>query len=69
MARMLIEGGTVVTATEIMEADVLIDGGKVVALYARGVDGLAAALARAALEVSAETVIDATGKYVMPGGV
>jgi dihydropyrimidinase len=69
MSRMLIEGGTVVTATEIMAADVLIDGGKVVALYARGVDGLAAALARAALEVSAETVIDATGKYVMPGGV
>ena len=36
MATTLISGGTVVTATEIMDADVLIDGTKVVGLFARG---------------------------------
>ena len=39
MARTLIKGGTVVTATETIAADVLIDGEKVVAIYARGAGG------------------------------
>ncbi|REK23325.1 MAG: dihydropyrimidinase [Actinobacteria bacterium] len=57
MGKTLIKGGTVVTATEIMEADVLIDDGKVVALLGRE------------HSVDADEQIDATGKYVMPGGI
>lgn len=57
MATKLIKGGTVVTSTEKMEADVLIDGGKVVAILGRD------------HEVAADETIDATGKYVMPGGI
>ncbi|MFW2381523.1 MAG: dihydropyrimidinase [Acidimicrobiales bacterium] len=59
---MLIKGGTVVSATGADPADVLVDGEKVVALLAPGSDIAASAHA------SAE-VIDATGKYVIPGGV
>ena len=54
--RTLIEGGTVVTATETMEADVVIEDEKVAAI-GRG------------MGVEADRVIDATGRYVMPGGV
>ena len=61
MARILITGGTVVTATETMEADVLVEGERVVALFGRDGDSV--------LPVTADQVIDATGKYVMPGGV
>lgn len=68
--RTLIKGGTVVTATEIMQADVLIEDEKVVAIYAPGDDG---GWARAAGDAIAgaltEKVIDASGKYVFPGGV
>ncbi len=56
----LISGGTVVTATETMSADVLIDGERVVAL----VDPHHHGWAEADIDV-----IDATGKLVMPGGV
>jgi dihydropyrimidinase len=52
----LIQGGTVVTATETVGADVLIDGEKVVAIGT----GMA---------VEADRTIDATGRYVMPGAV
>ncbi|MFB3050727.1 MAG: amidohydrolase family protein, partial [Acidimicrobiia bacterium] len=58
MAKTLIKGGTVVTATEMMSADVLIDGQKVVALLQPG-----------SVEVSAETEVDASGKLVIPGGL
>jgi dihydropyrimidinase len=58
MARTLITNGTVVTATETMTADVLIEGGKVAALVAPG-----------SLDVSADEVIDAAGKLVIPGGI
>jgi dihydropyrimidinase len=54
--RTLIKGGTVVTATEETKADVLVDGEKVAAV---GVD----------LGVTADKVVDATGRYVMPGGI
>jgi dihydropyrimidinase len=57
----LITGGTVVSATGSGPADVLIDGETIAAVFSPG----AAALGR----VSADTVIDATGKYVIPGGV
>ena len=67
--RTLITGGTVVTATEIMRADVLIDDGTVVALYGGEGGGVADAMARTAIELGVDTTIDATGKYVLPGGV
>ncbi len=54
--RTLIQGGTVVTATETTEADVVIEDEKVAAI-GRG------------MTVEADRVIDATGRYVMPGGV
>jgi dihydropyrimidinase len=57
MGNTLIKGGTVITATEKMDADVLIDGGKVVALLGRD------------HTVEPDETIDASGKYVMPGGI
>ena len=51
----LIKGGTVVTATDMSRADVLIDGEKIQAIGT----GFG----------EADTVIDAAGKYVMPGGI
>ena len=59
MATILIQNGTVITATETMSADVLIDGTTVVAIVASA----------DALGLSADTVIDASGKLVMPGGI
>jgi dihydropyrimidinase len=53
----LIKGGTVVTASDTFAADVIIDSGKIVSLAAPG------------LQVSGVDVIDATGKYVIPGGI
>lgn len=61
MARMLIRGGLVVTAAEEAYADVLVDGERVVALAAPEV-------AESWVQ-GADTVLDATGKYVIPGGV
>ncbi|HEY3263152.1 MAG TPA: amidohydrolase family protein, partial [Pseudonocardiaceae bacterium] len=54
----LIKGGTVVTATGATSADVLVDGETVGALLTPG-----------GAEPTADTVIDATGKYVLPGGI
>ncbi len=59
MATTLIQNGTVITATETMNADVLIDGTKVVAIIESG----------SGLGITADKVIDATGKLVMPGGI
>jgi dihydropyrimidinase len=52
----LIKHGTVVTASETMEGDVLVEDERVAAI---GLD----------LDVEADTVIDATDRYVIPGGV
>ncbi|WP_277213380.1 dihydropyrimidinase [Isoptericola croceus] len=60
----LITGGTVVNASGRSRADVLIDGEKVVALLDPGSTALGVDLARAV-----DTIIDATGKYVVPGGI
>jgi len=60
----LITGGTVVNATGRARADVLVDGETIAALVAPGSTALGHDLA-----ASAERVIDATGKYVIPGGV
>jgi dihydropyrimidinase len=57
MTKTLIKGGTVVTAVEQMEADVLVDGGQVVALLGRE------------HTVEPDEVIDATDKLVLPGGI
>ena len=58
VSRILIKGGTVVTATETMRADVLIEGEKVAALLGEGFD----------LPGDVD-VIDATGRFVFPGSV
>ena len=50
----VIQGGTIVTASDIYQADVLIEGEKIT-MIGHG--------------FQADTVIDATGKYVIPGGI
>ncbi|WP_405456138.1 dihydropyrimidinase [Streptomyces sp. NBC_00101] len=60
MIRTVIHGGLVVTASDEIHADVLIEGGRVVALAAHGSD---------VAEGWAGRRIDATGTYVIPGGV
>jgi dihydropyrimidinase len=52
----LIKNGTVVTATETLNADVLIEDEKI-------------AVMAPDLNVEADTVVDATDRYVIPGGV
>jgi dihydropyrimidinase len=64
METTLIRGGTVVSATGRQLIDVLIDGEKIVALLEPGATTFGTDLAAAV-----DTVIDATGKYVIPGGV
>ncbi|MFF8828223.1 dihydropyrimidinase [Streptomyces sp. NPDC015131] len=59
--RTLIRGGLVITATDETHADVLIEDGRIAALAAHG--------SAAAAAWTAEHTIDATGKYVIPGGV
>lgn len=58
----LIKGGTVVSATGADPADVVIEGDKIVAVVAPG------SSIAASVEHNAE-VLDAVGKYVIPGGV
>ena len=64
MATTLISGGTVVSATGRAQADVLIDGEKIVGVLAPG-----SVLLGTDLTESVDTVIDARGKYVIPGGI
>ncbi|MFH8791608.1 dihydropyrimidinase [Streptomyces sp. NPDC017941] len=59
--RTLIRGGLVVTAAEELHADVLIEDGRIAALAARGTEAAAA--------WTADRVIDASERYVVPGGV
>jgi dihydropyrimidinase len=60
----LIKNGTVVNATGTAEADVLIDGETIAAVLTPG-----STLLGHDLGAQADTVIDATGKYVIPGGI
>ena len=62
--RTLITGGTVVNATGRSRADVLIDGEQIAAVLAPGSTLLGFDVA-----AHVDTVIDATGKYVIPGGI
>src|ERR1041384_3393582 len=53
----LIKGGTVLSTTGAVQADVLVDGERIAAVTAPG------------FLAEADEVIDATGKYVIPGGI
>src|SRR5256714_8979446 len=55
--RTLIKGGTVLSATGAFPADVLVEDEKISAIAAPGVFE------------TADTVLDASGKYVLPGGI
>jgi dihydropyrimidinase len=59
--RTVVRGGLVVTAADEVHADVLIEDGRIAALAAHD--------SSAARSWTDDRVIDATGKYVIPGGV
>lgn len=61
MNRTVIRGGLVITAADEIHADVLIEDGRIAALAAHGTE--------AAGHWSADRIIDATNRYVIPGGV
>ena len=64
MAKTLIKNGTVVNATGTGAADVLIDGETITAVLAPG-----STLLGFDIEANVDTVIDAKGKLVIPGGI
>ncbi|MBK1786549.1 dihydropyrimidinase [Prauserella cavernicola] len=55
--RTLIKGGTVLSSSGAVEADVLVDGETIAAVTTPG------------MLTEADTVLDATGRYVLPGGI
>jgi dihydropyrimidinase len=61
MSTTLIKGATVVSTTGRVAADVLIDDERIVALITPGAEPLG--------PITADQTIDATGKYLFPGGV
>ena len=63
MSTTLIKGGTVVNATGTATADVLVDGETIAGVLAPGSQLLGD------LEGNVDSVVDATGKYVIPGGI
>jgi dihydropyrimidinase len=63
MSRVLIEGGTVVSAEGSTRADVLVEGETVAALLAPGSEAVMA------LRAGADRIVDAAGKLVLPGGI
>ncbi|MFG2322520.1 dihydropyrimidinase [Streptomyces sp. NBC_01723] len=73
-SRTVIRGGLVITASDEIHADVLIEDGRVAALAATGTPA-AESFTAGRSEMGAPPpegwgrVIDATGKYVIPGGV
>ena len=64
MTTCLITGGTVVNATGTAEADVLVEGETIAAVLSPGSQLLGTDLA-----ANVDTVIDAAGRYVIPGGI
>src|SRR6266498_2752511 len=54
--KILIKHGTIVTATDLYRGDVLVDGETISAIGT-------------SLSMEADRTIDATGKYVLPGGI
>ncbi len=63
MSRTVVRGGLVVTAADEIHADVLVEDGRIAALAAHGTT-----TAESWAE-GADRTIDATGRYVIPGGV
>ncbi|MGW2631053.1 dihydropyrimidinase [Streptomyces chattanoogensis] len=63
VSRTVIRGGLVITAADEMHTDVLVEEGRIAALAAHG-SPHAESWSR-----SADRTVDATGKYVIPGGV
>ena len=61
MGRTLIKGGTVVTAVDTYKADVAIVDGKIAAIF----DAASGCGAQGTWDLT----IDATGKYILPGGI
>ncbi len=53
---LLIKNGTIVTATDLYKGDVLVEGEKITTIGQ-------------SLNVPADRIIDASGKYVLPGGI
>jgi dihydropyrimidinase len=56
MATLLVRNGIVITATDLYEGDVFVDGDKIAAIGS-------------SLQMNADRVIDAKRKYVVPGGI
>ena len=54
--RTLIKNGTVVTATDTYKGDVLVEDEKISTIGS-------------SLDIAADKTIDASGKYVLPGGI
>jgi dihydropyrimidinase len=63
MTTRLITGGTVINATHMGEADIIIEDERIAAIVTPGSDISETA------QRSVDEIIDATGKYVVPGGV
>ncbi|MFI0259397.1 dihydropyrimidinase [Streptomyces sp. NPDC017056] len=63
MSRTVVRGGLVVTAADEIHADVLVEDGRIAALAAHGTTTAESWAA------GADRTLDATGKYVIPGGV
>jgi dihydropyrimidinase len=61
--RILVKDGTVITASGTVTADVLIDGERITALAAPETD------MADVWSAGADKLIDAAGKYVLPGGI
>ncbi|MCF6522907.1 dihydropyrimidinase [Streptomyces sp. JJ36] len=61
MSRTVIRGGLVITAADELHADLLVEDGRIAALATHGSDAAAA--------WTADEELDATGRYVLPGGV
>ncbi|MFC9242010.1 dihydropyrimidinase [Streptomyces decoyicus] len=63
VSRTVVRGGLVVTAADEIHADVLVEDGRIAALAAHG------SPTADSWGESADRILDATGRYVIPGGV
>ena len=57
---LLIKNGTIVSASETITADILIENGKILSLDTAGSD---------AIQFQVDEIVDASGKLILPGGV
>ncbi|WP_406206559.1 dihydropyrimidinase [Streptomyces decoyicus] len=63
VSRTVVRGGLVITAADEIHADVLVEDGRIAALAAHG------SPTAGSWGESADRILDATGRYVIPGGV